>query len=82
MQDEINFPQHRRYLNGKNYFRIFSRNSFEEIRSVGSKWIIETHQVKILPDRNFVEDLLFGFEGIAEPISSLDYDNIRTKAEK
>jgi hypothetical protein len=81
MQDQINFPQHRRYLNGKNYFRFFSRDLFEEVRSVGSKWIIETHRVKILPDRNFVEDLLVNYENIAEEITSSDYDVIRRKAQ-
>ena len=81
MQSEIIFPQYRRYLNGKNYFCFFSRESFEEVRSLGSKWIVEAHSVKILPDRNFVQDLLVDYQKIAEVITSSEYDQIRKKAE-
>lgn len=77
MKKEIQFPQYRRYLNGKNYFRIDSLESFEEIRSMGSKWLVEKHLVRILPDRNLVNDLLNNYEGMAEEISPEEYTIIR-----
>ncbi|MCX6310982.1 MAG: hypothetical protein NT084_05025 [Bacteroidetes bacterium] len=81
------FPQYRRYLNGKNYFRIDSLDSFEEIRSLGERWLLETHNAKILPDFNLINDLLHEFveadqrkERIAETISSEMYNSIRNLA--
>ncbi len=78
----LNFPQYRRYLNGRNYFCFHSLDSFEEIRGMGSKWLMETHIVKILPDRNLVHDLLFDYEGIAEVIDAETYESIRNSVEK
>ncbi len=81
------FPQYRRYLNGKNYFRIDSLDSFEEIRSLGEHWLLETHNAKILPDFNLINDLLHEFveadqrkERIAETISSEIYNSVRNLA--
>ncbi len=74
------FPQYRRYLNGRNYFCFFSLNQFEEIRGLGSKWIVETQDVKILPDRNLVQDLLFDYARIAEEISAESYASVRLMA--
>lgn len=73
----IEFPQYRRYLNGRNYFCFHSMDAFEELRALGSKWLVEAHTVKILPDRNLVHDLLFGYDGIAEMIDAETYLQIR-----
>jgi hypothetical protein len=80
MTESIQFPQYRRYLNGRNYFCFQSKDSFEELRSLGSKWLMEQHTVKILPDRNLVHDLLFEYQGIAEIIDAGTYESIRKKA--
>jgi hypothetical protein len=76
-RSDISFPQYRRYLNGKNYFRIDSLESFEEIRSLGSKWSVETHRAKILPDHYLINDLLFHFAPFAVEISAEDYNSMR-----
>ncbi|CAN5263961.1 hypothetical protein BH09BAC5_BH09BAC5_07420 [soil metagenome] len=77
---EVKFPQYRRYLNQLNYFCIPDFDSFEEIRRMGSKWIIEKHQVKILPDRNHVHDLLFQYQEFAEVITVEEYELVRMEA--
>jgi hypothetical protein len=76
----MDFPQYRRYRNGKHYFRIDSPESFEEVRALGNKWIVEQRTVRILPDRNFVHDLLYHFEAFGEKIPQSVYDNIREQA--
>ncbi|CAN5907654.1 hypothetical protein BH11BAC7_BH11BAC7_08020 [soil metagenome] len=76
----LQFPQYRRYLNGRNYFCFSDLNNFEEIRGMGSKWLLEKHSVKILPDRNLVHDLLFEYEGIAEEIDAASYEEVKLKA--
>ncbi|MDQ3111492.1 MAG: hypothetical protein M3R17_16515 [Bacteroidota bacterium] len=80
MAEPMQFPQYRRYLNGRNYFCFQSLNAFEEIRSLGSKWLIEKHEVKILPDRNLVHDLVFEYQGIAEVIDPEAYEKVRKVA--
>jgi len=79
---EMKFPVYRKYINRETYFKIESLESFEEIRSLGTKWIIETHPVKILPDRNFVHDLLNSYSDFAEEITGEVYREMREKAVK
>lgn len=78
--DEIIFPQYRRYLNGAAYFRIDSPVSFEEIRKMGSRWLLHVYTVKILPDRNLVYDLLNDYRSFAEEIGAGEYEAVRAKA--
>ncbi|MBI3509330.1 MAG: hypothetical protein HY064_01600 [Bacteroidetes bacterium] len=77
---EIKFPVYRKYLNGRSFFRIDSMESFEEIRQLGTKWIIEKHEVKILPDRNLVHDLVYDFEKFGVEIKAGEYEQMRFKA--
>lgn len=49
---------------------------------MGNKWLLETHIVRILPDRNLVHDLLFDYEEIAEIIDAEVYESVRASVEK
>jgi len=69
----IKFPQYRKYNNEKNYFKIISENSFEEKSFVGKKVLINQFEAKILPDRNFIVDLVFDFSDFAVAISESEY---------
>ena len=68
------YPQYRKYLNGKNYFKIISTEELEEIHFNGSKCFVTTLKAKILPDRNLIYDLTFDHEKIAEKITEEEYD--------
>jgi hypothetical protein len=69
----IKFPQYSKYNNEKNYFKIISENSFEEKSFVGKKVLINQFEAKILPDRNFIVDLVFDFSDFAVAISESEY---------
>jgi hypothetical protein len=56
--NQIVFPTYRKYKNNKNFFKIINENEFEEISFIGSKAIVIKHLAKILPDRNFISELL------------------------
>ena len=56
--NQIQYPTYRKYKNNKNFFKIINENEFEEISFIGNKAIIIKHLAKILPDRNFISDLL------------------------
>ncbi|HTL82418.1 MAG TPA: hypothetical protein VL651_11980 [Bacteroidia bacterium] len=76
----MDFPQFRKYPNGLSFFRINSPDSFEELKRMGEKWMIETYEVKILPDRNFVNDLLTKCPDFAVCIEEKEYLEMRGKA--
>ena len=56
------FPQYRKYKNEKSFFKISSLTEWEEIQLVGTKKILHHFTVKIMPDRNFMNDMLFDYE--------------------
>jgi hypothetical protein len=70
--EDIQFPVYRKYKNGKSYFKIISRNEFEEIQILGSKKIINTIKAVQLPEMNHVYDLVYN-KAIAQEISEKEY---------
>jgi len=78
----MKFPVYRKYLNEMSYFRIDSPDRFEEIRRIGSRFLITTHEVKILPERNMVHDLLHDYKSFAVETSAEEYDQIAQNAAK
>lgn len=54
----MEFPQYRRYRNGKSYFEILNADEFVEYQLQFGK--VEKHHfiAKILPDRNYIQDML------------------------
>ena len=71
--ESIKFPQYRKYKNGKSYFKISSQLEFEEIQLIGEKKIVTKHNAKILPDHNFIHDLLLNYADFTEEISEEEY---------
>lgn len=72
----ISFPVYRKYKNEKSWFRITGPDSFEEIRIIGSRFDKSSHQVKTLPERNFILDLVFHYHEFAQEITAADYSRI------
>lgn len=68
-----NFPQYRRYKNGLSYFKILSLIEFEEIKVVGEKRIKQHVIAGQYPEKVFINDLLFNYEGFAEVIGVEEY---------
>lgn len=75
--EDINFPVYRMYKNGKSYFKIISRNEFEEIQIIGSKKIIQRIKATQLPEMNHIYDLVYNNEFTSE-ISELKYQEIKS----
>jgi hypothetical protein len=70
------FPLYRKYKNNKNYFKVISENEFEELSIIGTKLIINSHQAKILPDRNFIFDLIENSDSLFLNSSEEEYNTI------
>lgn len=77
MQASIAYPQYRKYPNNKAYFKIISPTEWEEIQVIGSKYILHQFSVKILPDRNYIEDMTFDYEKNWVKIEEGEYEKIK-----
>ncbi|MBK6985966.1 MAG: hypothetical protein IPH32_15015 [Bacteroidetes bacterium] len=73
------FPTYRKYKNNKNFFKIINENEFEEISFIGNKAIVIKHLAKILPDRNFISDLLHDVGNTSELSNQEEYETYLNK---
>ena len=76
---EITYPQYRKYLNEKAYFKIISSTEWEEIQIVGNKRIFHQFTVNIMPDRNFIHDMTFDYKNNWAAIEENEYESVKTK---
>ena len=74
---EIKYPQYRKYKNNKSFFKITSDKEWEEIQIIGSKSILNQFTVKIMPDRNFIQDMTFDYEENWDVIEEDQYESIK-----
>lgn len=80
MQDKLVYPQYRKYPHGRTYFKVISPDEWEEIHIMGNKYTIHQFKATILPDRNYIYDLTFGYEAHWLKIDAEEYETIRSKA--
>jgi hypothetical protein len=73
--NQLQFPTYRKYKNNKNFFKIINENEFDEISFIGSKAIVVKHIAKILPDRNFIYDLLNDVGNTSELSNQKEYES-------
>jgi len=70
----MNFPQYRRYLNGMSYFKILNQEEFMEYKLTANQ-LEEFHfKAKILPDRNYIADMLNDYEQHWENIDEATFE--------
>lgn len=69
----MNFPEYRRYKNGHSYFKIISNQEFYEFKKLVNR--LEKFHIKaeILPDRNYIQDMLSDYEMHWEKIEEKDF---------
>jgi len=75
--EDINFPIYRKYKNNKRFYKIINKKEFEEIQVIGSKSVINHIKASILPDFNFINDLISDYEGFAEVSSEEEYERVK-----
>lgn len=78
-KDNITYPQYRKYSDNKSYFKVLSKNSFEEIQVLGQKISHHIFEAKILPDRNFIYDLTFDYEKYWLICDASEFENLKKK---
>lgn len=78
----MTYPQYRKYKNNQSYFKISSKNEFEEIKKESNSWKIYMFEAKILPDRNFIYDMTFEFENHWEVIEENEFEKLKMETIK
>ncbi len=83
MNQQIEYPQYRKYSNNKVFFKIVSSTQWEEIQVLGSTYTLHQFTVKIMPDRNFIYDMTFDYQRNLIKIDAAEYlavyANLRSK---
>jgi len=77
MSEQTKYPQFRKYLHGRTFFKISSETEWEEIGIIGEKYILNEFKVAILPDRNFLHDITFDYEKNWVKITEQEYEEIK-----
>ena len=76
------YPQFRKLLNEKSYYKIDSETHFTELQRTGKMWTQTEIEARILPERNLVRDLLEASGKHYQVISEDDYITFREMCEK
>lgn len=79
---EIQYPQYRKYLNEKSFFKINSSTEWEEIQIIGSKYVLNKFKVNIMPDRNFLHDMTFDYKDNWLEINEAEYEQKKDLVKK
>ena len=75
--EKITYPQYRKYSNNKSFFKIISETEFEEIQVLGIKTTIHAFKAKILPDRNYIYDLIHNYKAHWIKCSPEEYELLK-----
>jgi len=75
----MEFPQYRKYKNGYSYFKIESEWAFIELKLNGGKLESYKIEAKILPDRNYINDMLYQYDQYWDKIEVGDYEAFLVK---
>jgi hypothetical protein len=75
MFEDITFPVYRKYKNNKHFFKVISKDSFEEIQIIGTKKTKKMIHAKQLPELNQIYDLVYNAE-VGTPITDIEYYSI------
>jgi hypothetical protein len=80
--ENIAYPQYRKYPHGRTFFKIISSSEFEELQFLGGECTVHHFVAKILPDRNYIYDLTFDFEKHWKVIDEAEYEAARRKCRR
>jgi len=69
----MDFPQYRKYNNDQSYFKITGYAELEEIKLLGRFYQHIKLQATMLPDRNFISDLLNDATGNITEITEQEF---------
>jgi hypothetical protein len=81
MSKTDDFPVFRKYKNDSSFFKILSADEFEEIKKLPKGYGLFKFKAKILPDRNYIHDMLYDFHLHWLEIEEMEYEEAKGKME-
>lgn len=61
MEEKVEYPVYRKYINNRSFFKIDSEERFIELQIVFKTYNITTHEATTLPDRNYIYDMVYNY---------------------
>lgn len=74
------FPQYRKMINGKAYYKIINNRSFQEVQLIGSKKRLQEIEAKQYPEMLRIMDMLAG-EGPFVIINESEFEEMFNQIE-
>lgn len=71
---KYNFPIFRKYNHGKTFFKINSKENFDELNIIGSFYIYRNQQAQIYPEFTMIIDMIENLNNNWESISESEFD--------
>ena len=75
----MTFPTYRKYKNEKSFFKIISKTEFEEIKLFKDNGTLHLFKAKILPDHNYIHDMISNYEEYWNLSDENEYQLIKSK---
>ncbi len=69
------YPQYRKYLNDRSWFKILDESSFEELIISGNNYNVKSFEILTFVDRNMMMDMLADNGKNWLVISKIEYEN-------
>ena len=79
---KISYPLYRKYSNNKTFFKVLSQSQFEEIQVLGTKISHQVFTTQILPDRNYISDLIKNDNGHWVMCSENEFEELKRNSKK
>ena len=80
--EDIQFPVYRKYKNNNTFFKITSRNRFEEIQIIGARVKLNVITTNQFPEMNHIYDLVYNHEGLGSEITENEWLEQLKKVQK
>ncbi len=71
--EDIQFPVYRKYKNNTSFFKVLSRDAFEEIQIIGSKSKLSMVKAERLPEKNHIYDLVYNYAQFGSEITENEW---------
>ena len=72
----FNFPIYRKYDHGKTYFRINSKENFDELMIVGKHYLLRNNEAKIFPEFALIIDMIENDKGHWIAIEEEEFNSV------
>jgi hypothetical protein len=59
----MKYPVFRKYPNDRSFFKVIDESHFVEVKLTGNRAELHHFEANILPDRNFIQDMINMSEG-------------------